>query len=220
MKMNENQSVPHLRPMKCELGQLTRPDGSATLFQGDTCVMTAVYGPGEVRMNKELIGQATVDIVFKPKSGLPACAEKYTEVTLANTCETVLLASLHPRSAINLTVQEVQNSGSFLATCVNSCCLALLDASMNMNATVAAVNCCITKENDIVVDPSSKDEENSRASLTFVFESVKKDIITTSAQGQFSAEEFQSCLITCREATASVFQFYRDTITRKLSKCV
>ena len=62
--MSGDKSTPHMRPMKCELGQLTRPDGSATLFQGDTCVMTAVYGPGEVRMNKELIDRATVDVTI------------------------------------------------------------------------------------------------------------------------------------------------------------
>ena len=221
MKMEDKDpSTLKLRKLKCELGQLTRPDGSSTYCQGDTCVMTSVYGPAEVKIARELIDQATVDVVFKPKSGLPGCADKFREITIANTCETILLAALHPRSSINLTVQEVQNSGSFLAACVNSCCLALLDASVSMKETMAAVSCCINQEGNIVLDPTVKDEEESRACLTFVFDSINKDVISTSSHGKFSADEFQSCLVTCRKACTMVFSFYRETMERKLSKAI
>lgn len=216
--MIEDLVKPCLRPMSSELGHLTRSDGSAMLFQGDSCVITSVHGPGEVKVNKEQIGKATVEVVYKPRSGLPGCLEKSTEELLRNTCETVLLAALHPRSAVNVTVQEIQDSGSFLAACINCCCLALLDASMSMKYTMAAISCCIKDTGVVTIDPTLKEEENSRACLMFVFDSENKDLITVNACGKYTLQEFQNCLAMCREASSSVFMYFRDSIEKKLSK--
>lgn len=68
--------ISKLRQLSSTLGDLSRPDGDATVSQGDTCVTSAVYGPGEVKVTKELLDKATIDVVYKPKSGLPGCAEK------------------------------------------------------------------------------------------------------------------------------------------------
>lgn len=40
-------------------------------LSGDTQVMAAVYGPVEVRMNKELLDKSLVEVIFRPKVGLP-----------------------------------------------------------------------------------------------------------------------------------------------------
>ncbi|XP_060581322.1 exosome complex component RRP46-like [Ruditapes philippinarum] len=220
MKSIKKEEIVSLRHLTCEMGHLSRPDGSATVYQGDTCVMVSVYGPGEVRMNKEQLDRATVDVVYKPKSGLPACVDKAFEKVVCNTCETVLLASLYPRSSINITVQEVQDSGSFLAACINSCCLALLDASVSMKCTMAAVSCCIDTDNEIILDPTKSQEEVAKSTFTFVFDSKDRNIISILAEGKYTQDQFQSCLVVCKEASESVFNFYRDSIKRKLSKTV
>ena len=222
MKMNAESSMelPHLRPMNCELGQLSRPDGSTAFSQGDTCVVSAVYGPGEVRMNKEQLDKATVEVVYKPKSGLPQCVDKSRERIIRNTCETVLITSLHPRSSVSITVQELQDSGSYLATCVNSACLALLDASINMKCLIAGVHCCISEKGDIILDPTNKEEEGSLANITFVFDSRDRNIITVAANGKFSKEQFNKCLATCREASSLIFDFFKESIQKKMSKSV
>lgn len=211
---------PKLRPLQCELGNLSRPDGSSVLTQGDTCVISAVYGPGEVRLNREQLDKATVEVVYKPKSGLPGCADKSRERILRNTCETVLIASLHPRSSVSITVQELQDSGSFLAACLNSACLALLDSSVSMKCLVAAVHCCVSENGNITLDPTSKDEKESLASMTFAFDSRDKNVITVVANGKCSKEQFEKCLLTCREASSSVFAFFREIIGKKMSKSV
>lgn len=50
---SEKKSSLHLRDLGCELGLLQRADGSARVSQGKTSVICAVYGPGEVKVNKE-----------------------------------------------------------------------------------------------------------------------------------------------------------------------
>lgn len=171
-------------------------------------------------MNKEQLDKATVEVVYKPKSGLPGCADKSRERIIRNTCETVLIASLHPRSSISITVQELQDSGSFLATCINSACLSLLDASVSMKCLVGGVHCCIDEKGDIILDPTSKQEEGSVANLTFAFDSRDKHIITVAANGKFSKEQFEKCLILCREASSRVFAFFKETVQKKMSKSV
>ena len=218
--MDSEDDIHKLRPLHCELGNLTRPDGSAVLSQGDTCIISAVYGPGEVRMNKEQLDKATVEVVYKPKSGLPGCVDKLRERIIRSTCETVLIASLHPRSSISITVQELEDSGSYLATCLNSACLALLDSSVSMKCLVGAVHCCISDNGEIILDPTHKGEAGSSANLTFAFESRDKNVITVVANGKFSKDQFEKCLVTCREASSAVFAFFKETVQKKMSKSV
>ncbi|KAK3090356.1 hypothetical protein FSP39_011141 [Pinctada imbricata] len=207
-----------LRQMTCQLGQMLRPDGDTTLFMGDTCATVAVYGPGEVKMNKELLDKATVEVVYRSKSGLPGCAEKMIERLICNTYQTAILTQLHPRSSVSLTIQEIQNSGSFLACCINASCLALLDASVSMKFLVAAVSCIIDNDGNIVLDPNRKQEKTARSSLTFVFDNKDKKIVTINAKGDYRIEELNRCLALCKEASVAIFDFYRESMKKKLSK--
>lgn len=214
--MDENDRT--LREMTCELGQLSRCDGDVFLMQGETCVTSAVYGPTEVRMNKEILDKATVDIVYKSKTGLPGCAEKLFERIIRNTCETVILTTLHPRSGINVIVQEMQNSGSYLACCINSVCLALLDAGISMKYLVAAVNCMVNDQGETTLDPDLKQEKEAVALFTFVFNNSDSQIVTVSTKGTYSVQQFKQCMALCKAASRQVFEFYKKSMEKKLSK--
>lgn len=213
-----NEQVCALRQMSCELGQLSRPDGDVTVTQGDTCAVVAVYGPCEVRMNKELLDRTTIDVTYKPKSGLPKCADKMFERVIRNTCETIILTTLHPRSSINIIIQEMQDSGSFLSCCMNAACLALLDASVSLKYLIASVTCAIDSDGGIILDPTSKQEKLATSTLTFVFDKKNYDVVSVTTKGSYTQEQFNKCLILCRQASKNVFQFYRDSMEKKLSK--
>lgn len=58
-----------------------------------------------------LIDKANVEAYFRPKIGLPAVGDKLNEHILKNVCETALVTTLYPRSAIVVIVQEMQNCG-------------------------------------------------------------------------------------------------------------
>lgn len=207
-----------MRDMTCELGQITRCDGDVCLMQGQTCVAAAVYGPTEVRMNKEILDKATVEVVYKSKVGLPGCAEKIFERIIRNTCETMILTTLHPRSGINIIIQEMQNSGSYLACCINSACLALLDAGISMKFLVAAVTCVIDDKEEVILDPTSKQEKNATALLTFVFDNKDFNVVTVNTKGSYSSKQFKNCLCLCKAAAKQVFHFYKKSMEKKLSK--
>ena len=94
-------SGPRLRRLGCAMGELTRADGSALLAQGETVVACAVFGPGDVRPNKELLSQATVEVTYKPKLGLARVADKAREVQIQSCCQAAILTSLHPRTLVS-----------------------------------------------------------------------------------------------------------------------
>lgn len=85
-----------LRHFACEQNLLSRPDGSASFLQGDTSVLAGVYGPAEVKISKEIFNKATLEVILRPKTGLPGVAEKSRERLIRNTCEAVVLGALHP----------------------------------------------------------------------------------------------------------------------------
>lgn len=41
------------------------------MSKGDTSVMAGVYGPAEVKVNKEIYDRATLEVLVQPKVGLP-----------------------------------------------------------------------------------------------------------------------------------------------------
>lgn len=47
------------------------------MFTGDTQVIAAAYGPAEVRLSREIIDKATLEVVFRPKVGVPGNKSYY-----------------------------------------------------------------------------------------------------------------------------------------------
>nr|KAF6285617.1 exosome component 5 [Myotis myotis] len=106
-----------LRHFACEQNLLSRPDGSASFLQGDTSVLAGVYGPAEVKVSKEIFNKATLEVILRPKIGLPGVAEKSRERLIRNTCEAVVLGALHPRTSITIVLQVISDAGS-LSECL------------------------------------------------------------------------------------------------------
>ena len=209
-----------VRPLRCEMGLLSQPDGSCSWHQGDTVMLAAAYGPGDVRPVAELVGSATVDVVYQPAAGMTGtCAHRFDEHVVLATCRAVLLCALHPRTAVNVVIQEVTDGGGRLAAAVNAACLCLLDAGLAMRQTVAAVAAAVTADDTVVVDPTTAQEADAVACLTFVFGSGNKQrpLLSCRADGRCTDEQFQLALRHCRSASSLVFDFYRQAVSNKLT---
>lgn len=201
-----------------ELSRLSQPDGSAMLCQGTSTSLAAVYGPRDVRISKELVDRATMDIVYKPKTGLPGNDARFLERIIRSTCENMILVKQHPRTSIDVIVQEMQDSGSYLSCCLNAVTLALLDACLPLKYTVAAVTCIINREGELHLDPTkSQEAELNQAHMTFVFDSIDRNVIACYAQGCYTTQQYHTCLMACQAASKEVFSYYREALTKKLT---
>ncbi|EEB19042.1 conserved hypothetical protein [Pediculus humanus corporis] len=188
--------VMEMRNIHCELDPLSRPDGSALFALGDTMTLSAVYGPAEVRPQKLLTENATVEVLFKSKNGVPSISDKIKEVSLNNICKTAILSSQHPRTSISIIVQEMQDYGGLLACSVNSACLALLNAGIPLKYVFAA---------------------DSKANFTLVFDGVDKNLIACKTSGIYTKNKFTEVINTCKEASLKIFQFYLSVIKKSMT---
>nr|XP_040134859.1 exosome complex component RRP46 isoform X1 [Ictidomys tridecemlineatus] len=209
-----------LRHFACEQNLLSRPDGSASFLQGDTSVLAGVYGPAEVKVSKEIFNKATLEVILRPKIGLPGVAEKSRERLIRNTCEAVVLGALHPRTSITVVLQVVSDAGSaqLLACCLNAACMALVDAGVPMRALFCGVTCALDSDGTLVLDPTAKQEKEARAVLTFALDSVEQKLLMSTTKGLYSDAELQQCLAAAQAASQHVFRFYRESLQRRYSK--
>jgi len=215
---NEGDLGARLRPIFCSLGEITRADGSVMLCQGDTTVACSVFGPGEVRQARELIDRSLVEVCFKPRLGLPGVKDRDREEVITRTCSAAVLTSLHPRTAVTINIQEMQDGGCLVATCINAACLALLDASVPLSFLLAAVTVAVTADGELLVDPTLKQAKKASAEAMFVFSSREEGAVSSVVDGKLGHDQLQQALTAARLASKAIFEFYRETIRRKFSK--
>uniref|UniRef100_A0A8C5MV71 Exosome complex component RRP46 n=1 Tax=Leptobrachium leishanense TaxID=445787 RepID=A0A8C5MV71_9ANUR len=207
-----------LREIGCEQSLLSRPDGSANFLQGDTSVLAGVYGPAEIKVSKELHDKATIEVILRPKVGLPAIQEKSQELLIRETCESAIMGALHPRSSITIVLQIVSDAGSLLACCLNAACTALMDAGLPLRYLFCGVTCVLDTDGHLTLDPSSKQQKESRAVLILAIESVENKVLTVASRGAYSATELQQSIAAAQVAAQKIFKFYRDSARRRYSK--
>ena len=97
--------IASLRPLFCQMGPLTRCDGSAQLNQGGTTIICGVYGPAEIRPHKEKLEKATVEVSIIPKIGRSGVEDRAKEHFLSQIISASVLASLHPRNGLHIGLQ-------------------------------------------------------------------------------------------------------------------
>lgn len=205
-----------LRPLNCELNSLAGADGSALLSQGETIVLGAMYGPIEARCPHTNVDFSKVDVIYRPKGGLPRLRDKYKEYVIKNTCKTAILTALHPRTSISIQLQEMENRGGLEACAINAACLALLNGGVPMKFTVAAVHSIIDRDNQVVLDPNNRQAAGALASFTFVFDGCKRNLIACNTFGTFNTAQYNTALMLCQAASVIVFRFYRQVILHSI----
>uniref|UniRef100_T1JNA3 Uncharacterized protein n=1 Tax=Strigamia maritima TaxID=126957 RepID=T1JNA3_STRMM len=206
-----------LRPYVCELSNLSRPDGSVAFCHGDTAVQAAVYGPSEVKIQKEIVDKAHIEVIYKPKVGLPGTAEKLRENTIKNICESAIWTALYPRTSITIIIQELEDRGGLLSCAINTACSVLIDSGIEMKYLFSSVTCAVLND-DIILHPSLKQEKEADAVFTVTFDSQCGQILAINSNGLLNATQIQACTNNCRKENEEILKFYRQTVDRRYSK--
>eukprot|EP01104_Vermistella_antarctica_P006272 TRINITY_DN1698_c0_g1_i1.p1 TRINITY_DN1698_c0_g1~~TRINITY_DN1698_c0_g1_i1.p1 ORF type:complete len:307 (-),score=77.11 TRINITY_DN1698_c0_g1_i1:117-1037(-) len=164
-----------IRAVGAEYGLLNQADGSARYSHQKSSALAAVYGPSEVKRSAELMDRASLEVIVKPHIGLPTTRHAEYGSILRSTLENDVLATLHPRTAISVVIQVVNDDGSMLAVMLNAAVLALIDAGVPMKSLLVSICCAVirtpisapdmnvaeTEEEEyrIVLDPSLCEEK-------------------------------------------------------------
>ncbi|XP_075217157.1 exosome complex component Rrp46 [Lycorma delicatula] len=206
-----------LRPVRCELNVLSKPDGSACFSQGETVVIASVFGPAEIKPQKIRNDKASIETIFVPKTGLSYIIDRQREAFMRNTCDAVISTSSYPRTGVTITIQEVQNFGSLLACMVNATSLALINSGIEMKYVVAAVSCMVDDQDNIVVDPDHIKLQNNKGIMTFAFENSNYKVVSSHTDGVITQVQYQQGLLRCKLASQFLFDYFRNTVKKYIS---
>lgn len=91
--------------------------------------------------------------------------------------------------------------------------MALLIGGVPMKFTIAAVNCIVNKDDNVVLDPDHCEAIGKRASFVFVFDSLDKNLVTVHTSGRFRMAQFNDAECMSRAASQIIFNFYRRIIS-------
>ncbi|CAB4054626.1 RRP46 [Lepeophtheirus salmonis] len=207
------------RDLFAESGILSAYDGSASLSQGGTLSYAAVSGPGEPRLSTKdrLYDQTVVDIYYRTHERDFASKNLGT---FSECLKSGLIPTDYPRTGTALYLQQGEDDGSYSATSLNAGMLALMDSGIALQFLTAAVNIAYNSESgSFILDPDKLESQNAQALILFVFESRSRQMISSSLQkGKVSLKVFNKALKMAREASASIFDFYRKAVEKKFSK--
>lgn len=155
--------------MACERRVLRRADGSARYSQGLTSVLVAVFGPCEVKKRREELDRVTLEVIVRPPGGPPRPREREMEGLLHGLFTPLIVGALHPRTAISIVVQLVEDDGAALAAAVNCTAVALMDAGVAMRSIPSAVALALDADGSVanaLLDPSRNEEDAALGVLT------------------------------------------------------
>ncbi|RDX91324.1 Exosome complex exonuclease RRP46-like protein, partial [Mucuna pruriens] len=217
-----------LRPLACSCSILHRAHGSASWAQGDTKVLAAVYGPKAGTKKNENPEKASIEVIWKPKTGQIGKVEKEYEMILKRTLESICIRTIYP----NTTTSVVHNDGALLPCAINAACAALVDAGIPLKHLAVAICCSVTDSGCIILDPTKDEEEKMKAFAYLVFpnaiasvlpertlqvgsEPMAHGIMTSVTQGAMSVDDYLHCLERGRAASARLSEYLRKNIGPK-----
>ncbi|KAJ7543930.1 hypothetical protein O6H91_09G058800 [Diphasiastrum complanatum] len=218
-----------LRPLACTRGLLNRAHGSARWSQENTCVLAAVYGPKSISGRRENPERATIEVIWKPKSGMTGNKEKEAELVLRRSLDYIIIATLHPNTGMSIIVQVISDDGALLACAINATTAALVDTGIPLSGLIAAVSCGINKEGDLLLDLTKSEEQEAQAHVCLVFpnrplsmkvetsiksddEPVEHGLVTSVTCGAMSVDDYLSCLDLGRAASLKISEFSRTSL--------
>lgn len=222
-----------MRPLSCSRNVLDRAHGSARWSQGDTIVLAAVYGPKAGTRKGENPEKASIDVVWKPKTGQIGKPEKENEMILRRTLQSICLLTIHPNTTTSVIVQVVADDGALLPCAINASCAALVDAGVPLKHLAVAISCGLTESGSLILDPTLVEEQKLQAFAYLVFpnaplsvlpktpsvgedDPVEHGVITSVTHGAMSVRDYFNCLGGGRAACAKISEFLRKNFQSRV----
>ncbi|KAL9315028.1 hypothetical protein ACSQ67_016029 [Phaseolus vulgaris] len=191
----DGRSANQLRPLACSCSVLHRAHGSSSWAQGETKVLAAVYGPKAGTKKNENPEKASIEIIWKPKSGQIGKVEKEYEMILKKTFESICIRTIYPNTTTTVIVQA-----SFVLSIRN---VVLHDDGAKLKAFAN------------LVFPNAIVSVLPDRSLKVGTEPMAHGIMTSVTQGAMSVDDYLHCLERGRAASTRLSEFLRKNVGLK-----
>ena len=145
----DGRRLDELRPLRLEVGVLSRADGSAYIEHGRNKIVAAVYGPRELHPRHLIKSDRAVlrvnyrmatFSVSERKRPAPSRREHEISMVLRNSLEPMVFLKLYPRAVVDLYIQVLEADGGSRTASATVASLALADAGIPMRGLVTGCN--------------------------------------------------------------------------------
>ncbi len=220
----DGRQVDEMRPMKMELGVISRADGSCYLEWGKNKVMAAVYGPRELhprRMQKAdsvLIRYRYNMAAFSVEDRIrPGPNRRSIEISKVSreAFEPVVLTHLYPGAVIDVFAEVLQADAGTRTAAINAASMALADAGIPMKGLVAA--CAVGKvDGQLVLDLNKAEDNFGDADFPMTF-TQDGEVSLVQMDGNFTQEEFKQAVEMCKEGCQKILGMQQEALRNKFA---
>ena len=217
-----------LRPIQLEVGVLKQADGSASIKQGKTYILAAVYGPRELHpRHLTLNDRAYLRCVYRMatfsvpdrKRPAPSRREREISMVISNALQPALFLEEFPRAVVDVFIQVIQADGGTRCAAINAASLALADAGIPMKTLVPAV--AVGKaDGKLIVDLGDEEDKYGQGDIPMAILPDTEEITLLQQDGSFTREELLEAMQMGVNAMKYIHELQKDALKRAYAKRV
>jgi exosome complex component RRP41 len=212
-----------LRPVKLQVGVISRADGSAYIEHGKNKILVGVYGPREVHPKHLALPDRTVlkcryhmapFSVQERKSPAPSRREIELSKVIRESLEPAIFMEYYPRTMIDVFVEVLQADGGTRCASITAAALALADSGIPMRDLVVA--CAAGKVDDtIVLDLMDTEDKMGSADVPVALMPNLNAVTLLQMDGTLSTDEFESAVNLALEGCRQIYALQKEALRTK-----
>jgi exosome complex component RRP41 len=212
-----------LRPVKLQVGVISRADGSAYIEHGKNKILAGVYGPREVHPKHLALPDRTVVkcryhmapfSVQERKSPAPSRREIELSKVIRESLEPAIFMEYYPRTMIDIFIEVLQADGGTRCASITAAALALADSGIPMRDLIVA--CAAGKvEDKIVLDLMDTEDKLGSADVPVALMPNLNAITLLQMDGSLSTDEFESAVNLALEGCKQIYALQKEALRTK-----
>jgi exosome complex component RRP41 len=211
-----------IRPMKIEIGVLSRADGSCYLEWGKNKILVGVFGPREAHPRRMQRADAAV-IRYKynmasfsvEDRARPGPSRRSIEISKVSreAFEPVIMAELFPKTAIDIFVEVLQADAGTRTAALNASSVALADAGIPMKGLITS--CAFGKVDGEIVLDLNKDEDNYGEADFPVAMTQDGEITLLQMDGHLTPDEIKKGMELVKKGCKEILEIQQAVLRKK-----
>ncbi len=211
-----------IRPMKIEIGVLSRADGSCYLEWGRNKILVGVFGPREAHPRRtQRADTAVIRYRYNMASfsvedrARPGPSRRSIEISKVSreAFEPVIITGLFPKTAIDIFVEVLQADAGTRTAAINASSIALADAGIPMKGLVTS--CAFGKVDGQVVLDLNKEEDNYGEADFPVAMTQDGEITLLQMDGHLTPEEIKKGLELVKKGCKEILELQQAVLRKK-----
>jgi len=216
-----------IRPMKIEIGVLSRADGSCYLEWGRNKILVGVFGPREAHPRRtQRADNAVVRYKYNMASfsvedrARPGPSRRSIEISKVSreAFEPVIMTELFPKTAIDIFVEVLQADAGTRTAAINASSIALADAGIPMRGLITS--CAFGKVDGQIVLDLNKEEDNYGEADFPVAMTQDGEITLLQMDGHLTPEEIRKGLELVKKGCREILQIQQAALRKKFETLV